>query len=92
MEYSKYKEMCPELNALELILKQQEVCRDDTLRSVVMNKVREPYFDLKQLMEWAAGFLKEFGVKKGLERQAMDGLDPELLSNIGLGSLMFIKP
>lgn len=77
MEYLKFKEICPELNSLELTLLRQEVCREETLQSVVMEKVRKPNFEIQHLGEWAAGLLKEFGVKKDIERKALDRLDPD---------------
>lgn len=80
MKYLKYKEVCPKLNSLELTLKWQEVCREDILRNLVMEKVRSPDFELKQLEEWAVGLLKEFGIKKDIEQLALEGLDPRLLS------------
>lgn len=91
-EYLKYKEMCPELNSLETTFLRQDVCEVDTLRSAVMEKFRDPRFGTFQLTEWAATVLKEFGVKKDRERRAFDGLDPDLISYIGLGGLTFIKP
>lgn len=40
---------------------------------------------------WASRVITELGHKKDKERRAFDGLDPKLLSNIGLGRMTFSK-
>lgn len=68
------------------------MCVVETLRSAVMEKFRDSGFGNFQLTEWAAIALKEFGVKRDRERQALDGLDLDWQSYIGLGGLTFTKP
>lgn len=57
----------------------------------MMERLRKPDFDITQLASWATKISMELGSKKDKERRAFDGLDPELLSYIGLGRIKFSK-
>lgn len=56
----------------------------------MIEKFRNSNFGLRYLTKWASDMLIEFGSKKDKVRRAFDGLDPELLSYVGLGSNPFI--
>lgn len=84
--------MCPELTLLEITLKRQEIGIQRTLQSLVMDKFQNPNFGLRHLTEWATDILHEFGTNQNRIRRDCDGLDPELLSYVELGSNPFIIP
>lgn len=90
-EYSNTRRMCPLLAALDLILKLQEVGQPNNIQMEVMDQLRGVDVDLKQLASWASRMLMENGVERGRDRRDLDGLDPELLSYIGLSKNTFSK-
>lgn len=90
-EYNNTKKMCPQLDALELSLKLQEIGHSGMLQSDVMEQLSNSNFDLNQLVGWASKVLLELRSKKDKERRAMDELDPYFLSYIGLGRMTFAR-
>lgn len=81
--------MYPPLNALDLTLKLHEVGQPDTLQMEVTECLRDANFDLNQLAGWASRALLEFGIEKEKDRRALNRLDQELLSYIGLSRMTF---
>lgn len=90
-EYSNTRRMCPPLAALDLTLKLQEVGKTDNFQMEVMDRLRGTDVDLKQLAGWASRMLMEYGAERGRDMREMDGLDPDLLSYIGLSINTFSK-
>lgn len=54
-----------------------------------MDKYKDSSIDLEYLAIWAAEVIKEVAVKKDLVRRSFKGLDPDLLSYVGLGTNTF---
>lgn len=77
--------MCPQLSALDLSLKLQEIYCIEPLNATVMERLSKPDFNINQLAGWATKIIMKLGFRKDKERRTFDGLDPELLSYIGLG-------
>lgn len=58
----------------------------------MMERLRKTYFDMDQMAGWASKIIMELGSKNDKERRALDGLEPEFLSYIGLGRAAFSRP
>lgn len=91
VEYNSVRKMCPELDYLDMTMRQLEMGNRDMLQSMVMQQLRQPDFELHQLANWATSLIKGIGCNKGKEREALEGLDPEFLEFIGLGQNTFSK-
>lgn len=90
-EYGNTIMMCPQLDALELTLKLHEIGQNGLLQSAVIEQISKSNFKIHQLADWASNVLLELGSKKDKERRTMDGLDPNLISYIGLSRMTFAK-
>lgn len=87
-EYNNVKYMCPELDSLDMTWRQQELGQLGTLQSMVMERIKDPSFDIDHLAMWASRVIKELGAKKA-DKRAFDGLDLDFLQFIGLGRLTY---
>lgn len=67
-EYDNTKMMCPQLDALELTQKLQEIGHSGMLQLAVMEQLSNSNFDINQLAGWAANVLLEFGSKKDRDK------------------------
>lgn len=91
VEYNSVRHMCPELDSFDMTLQQLETCHMDTLQSMVIEQFKQPDFKMQKLAKWATTLITRIGCKKGNERKALEGLDPDLLEFIGLGRKTFSK-
>lgn len=91
MEFGSALEMCHELASLKTTLKRQSLGNSETLQEIVVGKLKDSNLNIISLANWAAETLKEIALKKDHDRRGMDGLDPDLLSYVGLGSLTYCK-
>lgn len=91
LEYCNTKEMCPELQSLDISLKLQEIESPDTLQNIVLEHFRDSILNTRQLASWAYNFLQELGARKDEVIRSFDGLDPNLLSYVGLGRRKFSR-
>lgn len=57
----------------------------------VMERIRDADFDLTQLASWASKMLLEFGAERGMDRKALNRLNPEFLSYIRLSRNTFSR-
>lgn len=84
--------MCPALESLFTTLKRQDLDYLEILAPLVIEKARALRFDLRQMVDWAAGLIRAYGLKKDEERKSLDGLSLEYLSYVGLGSRPITNP
>lgn len=91
MEFGSALEMCHELASLQTTLKRQSLGSSEILQDLAVGKLKDSNLSLLSLANWAAETLKEIAVKKDFDRRGLEGLDPDLLSYVGLGSLTYCR-
>lgn len=77
--------MCPEIALLNIKLKRQALGNTETLQEIMMDKFKDSNIYLEYLAIWAEKVIKKVAVKKDLVRRSLMGLNPDLLSYVGLG-------
>lgn len=69
--YCNEVESCQELAALEMTIERQELGITEEFKEIVVDLLRDPNFDLQQLVNWASGLLKDYGIRRNLERKKL---------------------
>lgn len=84
--------MLPELEALHITSKRQDLSQEADLQEAVVSHLRKNDFTLPQLGEWARGLLQVIATGREHENSRLRRFGPEVLEWLGTGPSQFSLP